>query len=308
MDFNEIKNKYLYKIDRKRKYLMYCSNCGKYGHIYKKCNDAITSLGIVAFKVGNKVVLNNGKLKSQIYDMYKTNIPENFKKDYDIQFLLIKRKHTLGYIEFIRGRYILECKETIESLFKLMTEDEIKKIARKDFNLLWNELWLNDDYKIRNYKNEYDISKKKYNELSKREEYNLDYFLKEIKPRWKYSEWGFPKGRRNLKEKNIESACREFMEETSYKEGDFETFENIKQISEIFHGTNGILYKHTYYVAKVNKVEISESFNRFQMNEIGDIRWFSYEDAMKVIRPYHYSKKNILTKTYLFLSRFLREK
>src|SRR6202012_5347638 len=30
---------------------IYCGNCGKYGHTYKKCSEPITSLGIVNIKV-----------------------------------------------------------------------------------------------------------------------------------------------------------------------------------------------------------------------------------------------------------------
>ena len=34
----------------------YCCNCGLYGHIYKTCNEPITSCGIVLYKhFGNKI-------------------------------------------------------------------------------------------------------------------------------------------------------------------------------------------------------------------------------------------------------------
>ena len=49
---------------------IYCGNCGKYGHIYKKCNQPIMSLGIICFKI----------------------------IDEKIHYLLIKRKCSLNYV------------------------------------------------------------------------------------------------------------------------------------------------------------------------------------------------------------------
>ena len=29
---------------------VYCGNCGKFGHIYKRCTAPITSLGVICYK------------------------------------------------------------------------------------------------------------------------------------------------------------------------------------------------------------------------------------------------------------------
>ena len=44
----------LYKYNNKKK--LFCCNCGKYGHKYSKCNDPITSLGIIAIKINDNTV------------------------------------------------------------------------------------------------------------------------------------------------------------------------------------------------------------------------------------------------------------
>ena len=44
---NEQFNDTDYKYIEKKKIKMYCSNCGKYGHIYKKCKEPIISIGII---------------------------------------------------------------------------------------------------------------------------------------------------------------------------------------------------------------------------------------------------------------------
>lgn len=252
-----------------KQYLIYCSNCGKPGHIYKKCNDAIISIGIISYK----------------------NV-EN-----DIKFLLVRRKYTLGYIEFIRGRYSLKCDDTIKILFEQMTNEEIDKIKKKDFNLLWFEIW-KDDNLLKKYKNEYEISKTKFLTLLNAKIFNLDFFIEKYKPLWKTAEWGFPKGRRNFKETNMQTAIREFYEETGYKTNDYILQKNAKNIYELFHGTNGILYKHIYFLAEM----ITNNEPKLNISpEIGDIGWFSYDETMKLIRPYQVSKRKIITKIYNYL-------
>ena len=110
---------------------LYCGNCGKYGHIYRKCLSPIISYGIIIFK----------------------------KIDNKLKYLLVQRKDTLGFVEFMRGKYNLENINYIIRLFKIMTLNERNKILSYDFDILWNKLWMNQDNK--QYHNEYEISKKK---------------------------------------------------------------------------------------------------------------------------------------------------
>ena len=56
----------------------YCNNCGTKGHIFYQCKQPITCVGIIVFRNGTD------------------NKREN---------LLIRRKDSLGYVEFMRGKY-----------------------------------------------------------------------------------------------------------------------------------------------------------------------------------------------------------
>ena len=58
---------------------VYCNNCGNYGHNYQNCKYPITSNGLIVFRC------NDG----------------------EIQYLMIKRKDSLGFVEFMRGKYPL---------------------------------------------------------------------------------------------------------------------------------------------------------------------------------------------------------
>ena len=77
----------------------------------------------------------------------------------------------------------------------------------------------------------------------------------------------------------------------------------LKPIKEQFVGTNGIDYKHVYYttIANTNKYPIINPSDKHQVSEIGDIGWFSYEEAIKIIRPHHIDRKTILTQLYLYI-------
>ena len=112
---------------------IYCNNCGKNGHYYLKCKLPIISIGLIAFKIEND----------------------------SIKYLMIRRKDTLGYIEFLRGKYTHDI-AYIKSLIYEMTESEKENLLNKDFKEIWRDLWLND---CLNYRNEEILLEEKFNNL-----------------------------------------------------------------------------------------------------------------------------------------------
>ena len=103
--------------------------------------------------------------------------------------------------------------------------------------------------------------------------------------------------------KNIDCAIREFYEETSFNKEDYSLLDNITPINEVFNGTNGVLYKHIYYLGldSCDKDAVINPDNIHQVDEIGDIGWFTYDQAIKKIRPYYKEKKKLLNEIYLFV-------
>ena len=242
---------------------IYCGNCGKNGHIYKECQEPITSLGIIGYKNINGIN----------------------------KYILIQRKHSYGYVEFVRGKYNLKNIKYINHLFNEMSKNEIKQILNNNFDDIWNSLWNINDLNNIIFKNEYENSKKLYNNFLK-----IKNKIK-LETKWDGPEWGFPKGRRNINENNKNCAIREFCEETNLDKNDFKINNNIYPMSEIFVGSNNVRYKHIYYIAESNNIEIDISDkNIFQKNEISKIGWFSYTDAINLFRTYNIEKKNLLTK------------
>jgi len=253
----------------------YCGNCGAEGHTYRRCLAPIISLGVILYRKNDK---NN------------------------LEYLLIQRRDTLGYVEFMRGKYNLENIKYVYELFKIMTESERIKILNNDFDFLWQNLWMNKN--LKKFHNEYSNSKKKFNILKQGTEidgkkYSLLNIHKEVDIFWKKPEWGFPKGRRNLRESDIDCAMREFEEESGYSKNDYKIDSSIDPIEELFSGTNNIRYKHIYYIGKsINSVSLKINKDNFnQASEISCIKWFDFETAWGSIRSYNKEKREVLKKT-----------
>lgn len=275
----------------------YCVNCGKSGHSFKNCNEPIISCGIICFKL-DCIPLN--KIETFFYNKF-INIEDfnydninyynkiNFHRN-DIKFLMIQRKHSLSYIEFIRGKYDENNNEKINSMFELMAENEINNIKNNDFDHLWDTLW-KETAKSKSFIKEYNNSKNKFNFLKNNNLFN------NTESKYKEPEWGFPKGRRNKYENNYECANREFIEETNLSE--FVQLDRINPIEETFKGTNGVKYKHIYYIAGTEQSELSYEFDNY---EIGNIGWFTIDEILNLLRPYNKTKINIINQIYFFLS------
>ena len=252
---------------------MFCGNCGNLGHTYKMCNQPITSCGVILFKSNDE---------GEIDDKYK--------------YLLIQRKDTLGFIEFLRGKYKDYDDAYILKLLEMMTVCEIDKLKKHTFDELWNILWFNRN--MNHYKNEYEESKKKFYRLKNRKEKSLDNLILQSNITYLEKDWGFPKGRRNIRESDYDCSLREFEEETGYTRADYSVLKNIAPIEEVFYGSNGIRYKHIYYIGQSNKdIELKIDPDNFhQCTEISKVGWFSLADSLQKIRPYNEEKKKVLKK------------
>ena len=255
---------------------IYCNNCGKNGHLYHQCKLPITSIGIVSFRITND------------------SIPE---------FLMIRRKDTLGHVDFMRGKYTLQNKEYILNMLNQMTSDEKMRLKTNTFNELWRDVWGGTDISIQ-YKNEELTSQDKFNALKKgiyfnNELYNLDDLIRESDENndWDEPEWGFPKGRRNNRESDYDCAMREFGEETGYNTNILQNLQNVIPFEEIFTGSNYKSYKHKYFLMYIDYSN-SLTTTTFEKSEVSKMEWKTYSKCMECIRPYNIEKRRLLTKVY----------
>lgn len=245
-----------------------CNNCGKQGHLYHQCKLAIISYGIITYRI------NNG-----LYE-----------------YLMIRRKHSFGFIDFIRGKYSLHNIEQIQELINEMTLCEKKMLCTNAFGELWLYMW--DGCNIHNqYKYEENSSQKKFDQLKnginiENNQIMLQTLIDNSPSNWDEPEWEFPKGRRNYQEKELECALREFEEETGIKKTELSLILNMLPFEEIFIGSNYKSYKHKFYLAHMNTNHID--LNNYQKTEVSKIEWKNINECLKSIRLNNLEKKQLI--------------
>jgi 8-oxo-dGTP pyrophosphatase MutT (NUDIX family) len=214
-------------------------------------------------------------------------------------------------MDFIRGKYSIYNRDYILNLFQEMTEKEIEMIRRKDFQYIWNTIWNGSKTAIEQYRTEETISAEKFRSLTEgiiihSEYYSLDTLIQDrmkSTPQWSEPEWGFPKGRRNYNEKDYNCAVREFSEETGYNKFCLTNVDNILPYEEIFIGSNYKSYKHKYFVMYMNYADsLKLSFHGNE--EVSQVEWKTYDDALKLIRPYNLEKIRILESVNRSLTKY----
>ena len=249
----------------------YCSNCGKNGHVYKNCKNPIISYGIMLFKYYN----NN------------------------LSILLVQRKDSISYIEFIRGKYSITNTNKLLTILSNITKTELSNILNNSFDILWHKLWSSniDKTSVLKFEKEYNSSLKKFNFIKcKNNTINIYDILTLLKIKYNDTEWGIPKGRRNNQESDLTVAIREFEEETNIKSSEYTLLDSLSPLRERFIGTNNIKYDHIYYIAicKNNLIPYIDKNNINQIIEIKDINWFTQENSIKYIRKYETEKKKVI--------------
>lgn len=290
---------------------LHCDNCGANGHDYKSCKESISSWGIILVRFYNNA-LETQESASKNTDIIQYDcggVKLNSTKDVElvarnmglIKFLLVRRKHSLGYTEFIRGNYKKDNIDGIIYLFQQMTPTEIQNIGAKSFDELWEEFWGTDTRKKMFNKKQYSESKENFECLKYKNgvELSLDFYVNNVRPFYNFAEYGLPKGRKQRGELDIECAIREFCEETGYSQQDIKIVNNVKPIIENMVGTNGVSYRFIYYLAEDLSENVPKICER-NSNEIGGIGFYTYDETQQLLREYHIEKRNIIRNVFMF--------
>nr|WRJ69707.1 putative NUDIX hydrolase [Oceanusvirus sp.] len=199
-----------------------CANCGAKGHVFRECADPIISCGIICHRVVGGTA----------------------------QYLVVQRKDSYAFVEFMRGKYDSANKGYVSRLFGSMTPEERALVSRNRFDSLWKILW--NGFSKAKSRPEYEDAARKFGVLkSGLLGYDIDSLMKESELNARTEpEWGFPKGRRNIStESDTDCAIREMNEETGIDRDNIVLDDQSCHFEETFIGNNGVWYRHVYYLA-----------------------------------------------------------
>lgn len=194
----------------------------------------------------------------------RTRTTENFIISYGIactrknnetgnyEVLMIKKRATYAFVDFIRGRYDPMKHYDLEFMFSGMTINEKILIRTKDFQTVWmccygKEPSKNSDKVL------YSKSLKKFNQLC---EHRGGEFLLDLLNRSTNSDllWEIPKGRIGKNESPLDSAIREFEEETGINKSMYQLLFDEGTVEYTF-ADGGVKYKYIYYMALLNSMQ-----------------------------------------------------
>ena len=280
-----------------------CSNCSEAGHTSKNCPKPITSYGVIVFRYA---VADWNPMESLDPRSGTGTLCLDLSAQ-KVEFLLIQRRDSIGYVEIMRGKYKVTDTAYIQTQLEGMTPQEREKVLKEPFDKLWESLWGAPAHGGHAYRHEKEQAKAKLEMLRPQ----LAAMVAACNTTWDTPEWGFPKGRRDGCETEYACAMRELWEETNLKESSILPLRNMDPLVERFCGSNHVKYEHKYYMAfappeAAQGVSYEKAVleNEHIRREVGAIQWVSLERGLALFRPEHVEKREILLRASSLLKSY----
>ena len=272
-----------------------CINCGAKDHVVKQCHEPITSYGVIAFTRNRHIRHGN------IYNRRRATCASHASKPFyshvpaSTRYFLIQRKDTIAYIDFVRGKYN---DANLATMFAEMTCQERDQLRNWSFHRIWDTLWVNHSSRCFIYEKE--------RAHTRFQRVNIAQYLDSIPCGYREPEYGFPKGRASYNETPLETAVREFVEESGYTMSEFAIVPMGPFVEEFF-GTNGIAYRHVYYVAEIltDRPPAIQEHMYQQSGEVQNVGFWNYEQCLDLFRVYDDAKRKCLATVHFALTAFL---
>lgn len=295
-----------------------CKNCSSPHHLYKQCRHPVLSMGLIVARP---------RPHHEVADADAASSTASDKVD----LFMVRRRHTLGYFDFVRGNY--EVPDTamktahLVKMLRQITVTERDQLLYWTFDALWEDLWNQNRRSLQKYYHEKVSSQSRFDQLRTTGwegngepttwlQHIFDLCGQEGAKKgeswpWTEPEWGFPKGRRNQNEDDETCALREFLEETQW----FVSKDELKQwivqdevpLEESFLGSNLRAYTHRYFVALVPyKESLEYSLDAvWDASEISLSAWMPLSESLTLVRSYNLEKKQVICQVRELVERCL---
>jgi 8-oxo-dGTP pyrophosphatase MutT (NUDIX family) len=236
----------------------------------------------------------------------------NKEKNYQSEILMIKKRYTYYYFNFVFGLYAIQNIKQLRILFDNMTFSEKVDILSMRFNIMWYRLWLcnpektfDADKLIKNISKNTNQPQKNIKYYHKKKNKFESTFLKDGGSQLRKlitnssnstTPWEIPKGGKNENELDLNCAVREFEEETGISFNNYTMLWSTPPI-KVSHRVDNTVYISIYYVAYLNndsKWSPKINFNlQNQLNEVEEVRWVSL-DEIKFLNLNEIPKKRLI--------------
>lgn len=223
----------------------------------------------------------------------------NAKRNHRMEVLLIKRRMTYHFYSFVMGHYhIRENDQFLKYLFDNMTVSEKLDILNMNFDTIWYRAWLYNpekDYRVYSrmlgkqshflpnwrtssvaftYKN-YRKKKAKFDTAFGKNPNRLRQLLHQSQN--VEALWDIPKGRVEVGETHLDTAIREFYEETAIPASSYYIDPSIPPVVHTYKDQD-VVYVNTFYVALLRNPNWTPRLNfssGSQMCETEYMKWVS---------------------------------
>jgi 8-oxo-dGTP pyrophosphatase MutT (NUDIX family) len=192
-----------------------------------------------------------------------------------------------------------------------------------EFDSMWSDFWQSGQ--CRSFVKEYELSKSRLMTLrtgyylrsadapSELVFLDLAGALAATTPKYCETEYGFPKGRRNMNESDLQCARREFEEETGVDASRLVMVPGVKPFEEVFTGSNHVRYRHVYFLAWLRPHPEAEDRvvdlpvdNPVQMKEVRAVAWVDGDAVMARIRDENPERREMFRRVQQMASQLPR--
>jgi len=236
-----------------------------------------------------------------------------------LEVLLVKKRFTYAYAEFIHGRYVREgararenALRDVATLLDNMTREELLDIWSLNFAQMWYRAWL-----LGGNRDMYNKKAAKFQSTFMREDGGaaLHRMITQARANGE-ALWEVPKGRRlHAREGDVFCAVRELREETGVDKSEYRILPGVKR--RVNYVSVGVRYTCVYYVALANpNLAARESLfptksalalrEMTHMAEIGEACWKDIEQIRSLSKDGHLAR--LVTPAFSLVKKYLRGK
>lgn len=187
------------------------------------------------------------------------------------EFLMVHRRYTYEFSEFVLGRSKIATKYLRHQLAN-MTHEELVTIATLDFDRMWFHIWCNS------YQNQlYKKAKTNYTLHFLRDGgKKLTQLIGQTQSRGSLN-WDFPRGGARSNESSLQAAVRELEEETGVPRQVYRVIPDVRRV--VAYTCGDCQYIFNYHIAIAKPKLVMHNFfiktTSGQVGEVGEVRWMN---------------------------------